>query len=389
MGNRIAIFCALVLLLIAPALAQKPVPGLIIGKKPPLPKTAPFQGMPLNKFEPGVSYVLEFWGTWCGSCRVAIPHLNQLVQEMRGKKVAFYSIAVNDSLADLKTFLTKNKLDTNIVIDTQGETAEAYNAHVLPTTVLIGPDGNVAAFTRPEHVTVEALNKLMAGQALKLPLAGQKMADFDWQRKLPTTATSYTWIEESDTASGGVRIVPGSGQISGDGMSAFSIVTVAYDVNYFFVDWRAKDLDNLQYRIAVKSPVKDNGMAREMLRPFIKPLFQIETRWEEQEKEVYVIRADPAKTLRLKPPVKDGSGAGGGRIDWPSITSAEMVGLFTSFCFGKITVDETGLGDRKFSLKLKWIPGDRASATAAIEALGFQVTKEKRKVRMLVVENTK
>jgi uncharacterized protein (TIGR03435 family) len=385
--NKVTALCTLALLMTGvPSFAQ-----VTIGKKPPAPKTTPFQGATLTEFKPGTSYVLEFWGTWCGSCRVSIPHLNQLALEHKDKKVEFYSISVNDSPADLKAFLAKNKMDTNIVIDTDGETSEKYGVHVFPTTVLVGPDGKVAAFTRPESVNTEVLGKLMAGKPLKLPVAGQKTVDFDWTRKLPTTATSYVWIEESDTASGGTRFPPGKGELSGDGIAAATIVRVAYDADYQHTDWRAKDLDNLKYRIAVKAPIKnDDEAVRELIRPLLKPLFGLAVRWEEQEKEVYVVTVDPQKKLTLTAPVdSQEGGAGSGRINWPSMDSKQMVELFTGYCFGKITVDETNLGNRKFSMKLKWIPGDRASATEAIEALGFQVMKGKRMVKMLVVENVK
>ncbi len=382
MRHKTTALCALAVLLSSPGFAQ-----VTIGKKPPAPKTTPFQGNSLTEFKPGMSYVLEFWGTWCGSCRVAIPHLNKLALEHKGKNVTFYSISVNDTLADLKAFLSKNKMETNVVIDTNGETSEKYNVYVFPTTVLIGPDGKVAAFTRPESVNSEVLEKLIAGKSLGLPLAGQKTADFDWIRKLPTTAISYVWIEESDTASGGSRFPPGRGELSGDGIGAPTIVSLAYNADYEHTDWRAKDLDNLKYRIAVKAPIKDDEAVRELIRPLLKPLFGVSVRWEEQEKDVYIVTVDPNKTLKLSPPTPDGNGAGSGRINWPSMDTSKMVELFTAYCFGKITVDATNLGDRKFSMNLKWIPGDRASATEAIEALGFQVTKDKRMVKMLVVEN--
>src|SRR6185503_8290355 len=36
------------------------------------------QGEPVKEFEKGKAYVMEFWATWCGPCRVSIPHLNKL-----------------------------------------------------------------------------------------------------------------------------------------------------------------------------------------------------------------------------------------------------------------------------------------------------------------------
>src|SRR5579862_368778 len=125
-------------------------PGLRIGEKPPAPKTIAFRGAPLGAFKPGTSYVLEFWGTWCGPCRTAIPHLNELVRTQKGKNVEFYSISLGDTKADLERFLAKNELDTNIVLDDRSATSNAYNVHIVPRTVLVGADGKVAAVTDPD-----------------------------------------------------------------------------------------------------------------------------------------------------------------------------------------------------------------------------------------------
>jgi uncharacterized protein (TIGR03435 family) len=381
--------CAFVLFLCASyGWAQNTPTNLTIGKTPPPPNTTPFRGLPLKAFNKGTCYVLEFWGTWCGPCRQAIPHLNALVTSQKDKKIEFYSIAIQDTEADLKAFLAKTALNTNIVLDTNSATSNAYNIHLLPTTLLIGADGKVAAITAPDRVTPLVLEQLIAGKPLGLPIANLKMADFDWTRKLPTTATSYVWIEESNSASGGTKFPPNSGTLTGDGIEARTIVAVAYNVGYNHTDWRAKMVDNLVYRIAVKAPIKDDTIVREMMRPVIKPLFNLAVRWEEQEKDVYIISTDPSKKLNLSPPIiSDEGGARGGVIDWPSLTSEKMVELFTDYCFDVITVDETGLGDKKFSLKLKWIPGNRTSAQKAIEDMGFQVVKGKRKIKMLVVEN--
>jgi len=36
---------------------------------------------PINEFESGKLYVVEFWASWCQPCRKSIPHLNKLQAE--------------------------------------------------------------------------------------------------------------------------------------------------------------------------------------------------------------------------------------------------------------------------------------------------------------------
>ena len=35
--------------------------------------------------------VLELWATWCGPCRAAIPHLNELAAQYRNKRIISFS----------------------------------------------------------------------------------------------------------------------------------------------------------------------------------------------------------------------------------------------------------------------------------------------------------
>src|SRR5689334_13332915 len=45
--------------------------------------------------KPGSIHVVEFWATWCGPCKVSIPHLTELAKKYKGK-VTFTGVSINE-----------------------------------------------------------------------------------------------------------------------------------------------------------------------------------------------------------------------------------------------------------------------------------------------------
>ena len=111
----------------------------------------------------GKAVVLEFWATWCAPCIGAIPHWNELAEEMKGEPVRFLSIA-DERAETIRPYLERRPIRGWIGLDTDRSVFEAFGVEGIPHTVLVDGHGIVRAVTDPFAVTAEALRKLAAGQ---------------------------------------------------------------------------------------------------------------------------------------------------------------------------------------------------------------------------------
>jgi thiol-disulfide isomerase/thioredoxin len=84
--------------LLVPQQPERPF-ALMLGDPAPAILVAEWvQGQPITRFEPGQTYVVEFWATWCGPCKVAIPHLNELSKKYAGQ-VRFVGVSVWENIS--------------------------------------------------------------------------------------------------------------------------------------------------------------------------------------------------------------------------------------------------------------------------------------------------
>lgn len=168
---------SLTAILLATLLA--PAQSLDIGDPAPALKPSKWlKGAPVAKFEKGKVYVVEFWATWCGPCKEAMPHLSQLARKYKGQ-VDFIGVDAFEpkELPKVTAFVKANgaRMDYRVAADapgdrTWGDWLTAAGETGIPVSFVVGKDGRIAWIGGPTKLD-EILPKAVAGT---LDLAAEK-----------------------------------------------------------------------------------------------------------------------------------------------------------------------------------------------------------------------
>ena len=84
--------------------------------------------------------LIDFWATWCGPCRKAIPELNAL-QKKFGDRIVV--IGISDETEEKVNSFKEPKMEYNVAIDTQARTKKALAVTGIPHLILLDPQGVV------------------------------------------------------------------------------------------------------------------------------------------------------------------------------------------------------------------------------------------------------
>ena len=106
-------------------------------------KAPEIQGGSGSSFSGGKITILDFWATWCGPCRHALPGLKQLQAIYGGNNVEVVSISEDEDEYAWRSFVAQNQMIWTQRLDSDHQIMRQYGASSLPTYVLIGKDGNV------------------------------------------------------------------------------------------------------------------------------------------------------------------------------------------------------------------------------------------------------
>ncbi len=112
--------------------------------------------------ESGKVNLVEFWATWCGPCRRAIPHLNRLHTAHADDGLVV--IGISDEKTDtVRNFVQRQgpAMSYAVAVDnsdqTKGAWMQAAGRQGIPTTFLVGRDGRILWIGHPMDKELERI----------------------------------------------------------------------------------------------------------------------------------------------------------------------------------------------------------------------------------------
>lgn len=91
----------------------------------------------------GKVVLIDFWATWCGPCREALPHIRKIAQKFEGQPLVVLSISLDNDQSKWKDFVAKNEMTWMQYRDGgfDGAIAKKFNVNAIPATFTIDADG--------------------------------------------------------------------------------------------------------------------------------------------------------------------------------------------------------------------------------------------------------
>lgn len=89
----------------------------------------------------GKAVLLNFWATWCPSCRAEKPHLIAAYNDFADRGLVMLGVNVGESPSLVREYVIQKGIPFPVLLDTETEVAKLYQVRGIPATFLIDGQG--------------------------------------------------------------------------------------------------------------------------------------------------------------------------------------------------------------------------------------------------------
>jgi peroxiredoxin len=87
--------------------------------------------------------LLDFWATWCGPCKMAMPGLQSLRDEFKSRGLEILSLNEGESSQQAGDFMNKKGYGFHVLLDAGSAIGASYGVRGIPTVVAVDKKGVV------------------------------------------------------------------------------------------------------------------------------------------------------------------------------------------------------------------------------------------------------
>lgn len=123
--------------------------GVKVGDAFPSPAANGVAGkLPATK---GKVVLYDFWASWCGPCRAALPSYEALYKKYHAQGLEIIAVGTDVDAAAAGKFVGKLSLSFPVVTDTKQAFVAIVAPPTMPTSYLVGKDGRVLSVHKGFH----------------------------------------------------------------------------------------------------------------------------------------------------------------------------------------------------------------------------------------------